>query len=78
METYIFNIASHYASAIVNNDYTGLDDNEEKELNGFLDYLQREYGNNYLIWNDAEADYNRCDVSNLMGDCLQFTLEVQK
>jgi hypothetical protein len=77
METYIFNIASHYASAIVNNDYTGLDDNEEKELNGFLDHLQRQYGNAYLIWNGAESDYNRCDVSNLMGDCLQFNLEVK-
>ena len=78
METYIFNIASHYASAIVNNDYTGLADKEDKELNGFLDNLEREYGNNYLIWNDAEADYHRCDVSNLIGDGLQFTLEVQQ
>jgi len=48
MQTYIFNIASHYASAIVNGDYTGLEDNEEKELNNFLAHLKREYGNSNL------------------------------
>jgi len=80
METYIFNIASHYACAIVNDDYTGLDDAEERDLNGFLDHLQREYGTSYLELRDyeTEGDYNRCDVSNLMGNCLQFNLEVQK
>lgn len=80
METYIFNIASHYACAIVNNDYTGLEDAEEKELNGFLDHLKREYGTSWLELRDyeTEGDFNRCDVSNLMGTCLQFNLEVKK
>jgi hypothetical protein len=80
METYIFNIASHYACAIVNADYTGLEDNEERELNDFLDYLKREYGTSYLELRDyeTEGDFNRCDISNLMGNCLQFNLEVQK
>ena len=80
METYIFNIASHYASAIVNDDYTGLDDAEERDLKRFLDHLQREYGTSYLELRDyeTEGDFNRDDITNLWGNCLQFNLEVQK
>ena len=72
----IFNIGSHFASAIVNGDHTGLEDSEERDLNGFLDHLQREYGSCDLVMRDheSEPDYNRCDVTNLMSDCLQFNL----
>ena len=80
MNTYTFNIASHYASAIVNGDYTGLEDNEEKELNNFLAYLEREYGTSNLVLTDYyaenEGDFNRDDVTNLWANCLQFNLEV--
>ena len=80
METYIFNIASNYASAIVNNDYTGLDDAEERDLNGFIDHLEREYVTSYLELIDYESEHEFCldEVTNLMGNCLQFKLEVQK
>jgi len=79
MKTYIFNIVSHYACAIVNGDYTSLNDSEEREVNGFLDHLQREYGTSSLELRDyeTEGDFNRCDISNLMGNCLQFNLEVK-
>jgi len=80
MQTYIFTIASHYASALVNGDYSGLEDNEEKELNNFLAYLEREYGTSNLVLTDYyaenEADFNRDDVTNLWANCLQFNLEV--
>jgi hypothetical protein len=80
MDNYIFNIASHYACAIVNNDYTGLNDAEEKELNAFLDYLQQEYGTANLELSDYDSEGNFCrdEVSNLMGNCLQFNLEVKQ
>ena len=77
---YTFTIASHYASALINGDYTGLEDNEEKELNDFLAHLEREYGNSNLVLTDYyehnEPDFNRDDVTNLWGDCIQFNLEV--
>ena len=77
---YTFTIASHYASALINGDYTGLEDNEEKELNNFLAHLKREYGTSNLILTDYyehnEADFNKDDVTNLWADCLQFNLEV--
>ena len=72
----IFNIGSHFASAIVNGDYSGLEDKEERELNGFLDHLKREYGPCTLEMRNyqSEPDYNRCDITNFQGDCLQFNL----
>ena len=77
---YIFTIASHYASALINGDYTGLNDAEEKELNDFLAHLKREYGTSNLILTDYyaenEGDFNRDDVTNLWANCLQFNLEV--
>jgi hypothetical protein len=80
MNTYTFNIASTYASAIVNGDYSGLEDNEEKELSDFLAYLEREYGTSNLVLTDYyaenEGDFNRDDVTNLWANCLQFNLEV--
>jgi hypothetical protein len=81
MNTYIFNIASHYASALINGDYTGLEDNEEKELNHFLAHLKREYGNSNLELMDYpphdEPDFNRDDITNLWANCLQFNLQVK-
>ena len=77
MNDYItFNICSHYASAIVNGDYSGLENHEEIELNNFLDNLTREYGSQDLNLIDLEDQFNfkLCEVSNLMGDCLEFSL----
>jgi len=80
---YTFNIASHYASAIVNGDYSGLDDAEEKELNEFLDNL-----NNYmgventvmdLMLDDYEQDsyFDIDEVSGLYADCIEFKLYIR-
>jgi hypothetical protein len=78
MDNLIFTIASHYASAIVNGDYSGLEDHEEQELDGFLDYLMREFNSNDLQLTDYylqnEPDFNRCEISNLHSDCIQFNL----
>jgi len=64
----------------VNGDYSGLEDNEEKELNHFLAHLKREYGTSNLVLTDYyainEADFNRDDITNLWANCLQFNLVV--
>jgi hypothetical protein len=81
MKEYItFHISDSFASAIVNDDYTGLEDHEEIELNDFLDNLTRQYGSQdlNLIDFEDEGNFALCEVSNLMGNCLQFTLEVSQ
>jgi hypothetical protein len=77
MSDYItFNICSHYASAIVNGDYSGLEDHEEIELNNFLDDLTRRYGSQdlNLIDHKCEGNFALCEVSNLMGNCIEVRL----
>jgi len=77
---YTFNIASTYASAIVNGDYSGLDDAEERQLNEFFENL-----NNYLgventtmdfMLNDYDQDtyFDIDEVSGLYADCIEFKL----
>jgi hypothetical protein len=71
-----FNICLHYASAIVNGDYSGLEDHEEIELNNFLNELTRRYGSHELNLLDyyCESNFALCEVSNLMGDCVKVDL----
>ena len=40
MEQNTYRIPVHYVVALVNGDYSGLDDNEEKELNDWLERIQ--------------------------------------
>ena len=77
MDNLIFKISAHYASAIVNGDYTGLEDHEEKELTEFLEYLVKEYGNCDLSIKDfaSETDFQKCEISGYMSDCIEFNLK---
>lgn len=77
---YTFNIASHYASAIVNGDYTGLDDAEERKLNEFLDNLNNYLGVENTVMDlmlsdyDQDSYYDIDEVSGLYADCIEFKL----
>ena len=70
---YEFNISGHYASAIINGDYSGLDDKEERELNAFLDSIPDDAkGRGHWDGFGEDEDYqgfSRCDVCGMMSDC---------
>ena len=68
---YTYNICTHYASAIINGDESGLSDEELEGLNDFLDSL--EHGPGHWDVSDEEPDFSRDEVSGLMGDCVTFT-----
>ncbi len=79
MKDYItFNIGCHFACSIVNGDNSGLEDNEEIQLNNFLDYLKKEYKSYDLQMKDfrEEPSFTQCEVTNLMSNCVEFTLRV--
>jgi len=70
-------ICGHYLSAIINDDYTGLDDEEEQLLNQWLD-------NNFIMYShfdviSEEGRFAFCDVCELMGDvylvCQYFPMK---
>ena len=73
---YEYNISGHWISAIINNDYTGLEEREGKQLNQFMDSLP-------VIghWdiNDDNPSFRIDDISGLYSDTYSVKLlfEVQ-
>lgn len=70
-EQYDYTIGTHYISAIINGDTSGLNDDEEQMLNDFLscDVFQ----NGHWAVPDNDESFSRCDISGLMGDCSDMT-----
>jgi hypothetical protein len=64
---FTYTVASHYASAIINDDWTGLDDEEAVDLQAWLeDVLQKA---EHLEMYD-EAGFCQDEVTGLMADCV--------
>ena len=71
MDYYTYTIAEHWASAIENGDYSGLEDDEVEQLEGFLDSLP----SNALEWDwSEEAGFARDEISGLMAQCVKGKL----
>ena len=75
-DTYSFAICSAYAPAIINGDYSGLSDSEERLLNNFLEGIVADLG--FGIWDiaHAESEFARDEVTGLMADCILFFYHV--
>tara|TARA_R110000868_G_scaffold18467_9_gene81175 strand:+ start:141 stop:392 length:252 start_codon:yes stop_codon:yes gene_type:complete len=69
---YQYEISAHFASAIINDDYSGLTDNEVKELDLFMGNLPVKNGHFDLV--DYEGFFSRCEISGLHDDCFNFRL----
>lgn len=70
---YEFTIGAHYAPAIINEDYSGLDDVEAVTLDNFMDEYYRLQNATFDIPN-ADAEFSRCEISNLMSDCITLKI----
>ena len=81
MKTYIYNftLADHWISAIINGDYSGLEDNEVKTLDAFLADLPKHYHYKapmHGIWDviGDEGHFARDEISHLHANCFDCTL----
>jgi hypothetical protein len=79
--TYKYTIGAQFATAIVNNDYSGLDDSEGNQLDQFISelpnhyhYKSKQHKNFDMVDYEQEPDFDRCEITGLMGDCLTFEL----
>jgi hypothetical protein len=79
--TYDYTIGAHFASAIVNGDYSGLEDNEGRQFDQFMAALPNHYHyktkkikNFDLVDYEQEPNFDRCDITGLYSDCLHFRL----
>lgn len=67
-EVYEYSIAAHYLPALINGDYTGMSDTEEKEFTDWLESTDRRI--THWDCDTDNAGFARCEVSGLMADCV--------
>jgi len=74
LDYFTYDIAEHWVSAIENDDYTALDDDEVLMLDEFLDNLPR----NALGWEwSEEGRFAHDEVSGLMAQCVEGKLYIK-
>jgi hypothetical protein len=70
-----YTINQHLLNALINDDYSGLNESEELNLNYFTRDLDNTYEQyHFSCINDEQSFFATCEILNLMGDCI--TLEV--
>jgi len=77
MEVYEYYVAECFLPAIFNNDYTGLDDEEERLLDAFLDEVREVHGDGHWSFpDDDESFFGLDEVTGLYADChtLQYVV----
>jgi len=84
-QTYKLHLPNFWASALINSDYSGLEPEDEKELNDFIEHWQDDL---ILVSANIESDENAYfeshfmkyhDASNLgvlACDCCEYTFEI--
>lgn len=74
LSRHAYAISEHYASALINNDYTGLDDDDETALKILTDNAYETHGLGFWDMNPAEQpEFTRCEVTDLLANCFEFT-----
>ena len=71
---YQYEISAHFASAIINGDYTGLIDSDIKELDLFMSNLPVDNGHFDIVNPENEGFFNKCEISGLFSECHEFRL----
>ena len=58
--------------ALINGDFTGLSDEDEKVLNIWLDTLEA----GYVECSDQESDYKKCEITGFGCEVKTITLNI--
>jgi hypothetical protein len=69
IELIIYRLPVYWACALINGDYTGLSDEEEREINNFL--KQAEGSPVDVDW-ETQGFYRCNDAGTLPGECADF------
>jgi hypothetical protein len=70
-----YTINENLLCALINDDYSGLNESEELNLNYFTTNLANTYDQFHFSFDDSEESFfANCEILNLMGDCI--TLKV--
>jgi hypothetical protein len=67
-----FNISGHFLSALINDDYSGLTDEEAMQLDQFVDQWQHLSGTFDVL--PTGTDFKTCDISNAFSEVYDVRL----
>ena len=74
-----FVVPQHYGSALIDGDFSGLEDEDEEKLNEFIDDVLKKFGNaNFMLGDDEDMDLGfmtRSDIDNLGGDMMRVFIK---
>ena len=63
------------ASAIVNDDYSGLDRSEEREVDAFLDWVKSSFGRQAIVAATyGDSRFGRPDFGDLKGEIIDYVV----
>lgn len=73
---YKYTVATHFLSAIINSDCSGLTDEDERQLDAFLDNLPHDAVNGSWDYGApfAGTEFARCDICDLHAECMTVKL----
>ena len=79
MITYDYKLAEHWICPLIYGDCSGLEDEEEKQLNDFLDSLPKHYyfkAPMHHHWDvqEEECEFTEDEISGLMANCASVKL----
>ena len=65
-------VASHYLSALINGDYSGLDDDECGHVDDFNNQVTDQGEFSHYDTEGEQIDFAECEISGLMADCVRL------
>jgi hypothetical protein len=71
---YEYTISETFSSALINQDPSGLDDNEERQLDTFLESATQGLIAATFVIEDGEPNFERCDICDLHANCVTLRL----
>ena len=69
----IYLVSEHFVASIINDDRTGLSDQEEQEMDTFLADVGRHFTLVLNEYGDAIPYFTRCEVCNQLAMCYELT-----
>jgi len=74
-----YTISEFFLPALINADYSGLENHEQTALKIFRDNAYSTHGLGFWDTNpDNQPDFTRCEVINLLNDCVNVQYITQR
>jgi len=77
IEYYDFIISQHFLSALINGDFSGLSDSDNKDLLKFeskkQEFLPENFSHGHWSYDsEEEPSFRRCQITGLLSDCIEI------